>query len=202
MKIDYKTYSLDDKNYIKEETDKKIIVFGDTFNTGMSHYFGWKHRLNGSYKKTAHFTITKDGKIYNHFKSSYKSNYLDYNDWNNKSIVVLLENFNWLVKDEEKNKFITWFNDIYNTTTQVFEKRWRSYFHWEQYTEEQLQSSIDLVKKLCAEHNIPKNVIAHNTKVENLSDFEGILCKGNIDKHFTDLNPSWDFSEFKNKIEL
>ena len=109
---------------------------------------------------------------------------------------------NFLLKNNENSQFITWLGDIYNQESPIFEKRWRGYDHWIPYTKEQLDSTIILSKMLCEEFNIPLETFGHNTKVENISDFSGIVYKSNIDRHFTDISPAWDCIDFKNKIEL
>ena len=74
MIIDTTTYTLSDKHYIKEQTNKKQIVIGHTSTSQMRHVTKWENRLNGEYKKTAAFTISKDGNIYQHFDPIYFSN--------------------------------------------------------------------------------------------------------------------------------
>jgi hypothetical protein len=54
---------------------------------------------------------------------------------------------------------------------------------------------------LCDEFFIPKTIINHNTKIEGLAEYRGVIYKSNIEKHYTDLNPTWDCEEFKNKLE-
>ena len=56
MILDELKYVLSEKNYIKEETQKTQIVLGHTFNHEMRHFFGWQHRYNGKYNKTAAFS--------------------------------------------------------------------------------------------------------------------------------------------------
>jgi hypothetical protein len=201
MIIDNQKYKLTDNNFTPIECIKKQIIFGNTFNHNMKHVIGWEKRHNGKYNKTAAFTIDAAGLVYEHFNPSFHSNYFDSKTLNIKSIVILLENDGWLLKDEEKNQFITWIGDIYNKPNEVFEKRWRTYKYWAPYTQEQIDSAAKLVIKLCDELGIPKNVIGHNTKVELIDEYEGVLYKSNLDKNYTDLSPAWDFEGFKNKIE-
>lgn len=201
MVLNENTYVLTENNYVKEETQKKQIVLAHTFNDNMRHFIGWKNRYNGNYKKTAAFTIDAAGFIYKHFEPKYKSKFFETEDLNDKSIVILLENFGWLDKDTEKNRYITWLGDIYNKTSDVVNKRWRNNKYWDSYTTEQFDSALNLVSNLCDEFNIPKNVISHNTKINNFFDYSGVLYKSNLNKNYTDLNPSWDFDKFKQKLE-
>lgn len=200
MVIDDKSYSLTSKNFIPIETPKKHIIIGNTFNHDMQHVIGWKTRFNGLCKKTAAYTISKDGKIFQHFNPKFFGKSLVNESLNTKSIVILLENDGWLLKDSEKNQFITWLGDIYNGD-EIFEKRWRGIEYWCPYTEAQVESAIYLTKKLCAEFKIPFSTPTHNTKIDKLVNYQGVLYKSNLERYYTDVNPSWDFIRFKNEIE-
>ncbi len=201
MLIDDITYKLLPNNYIPVECEKKLIILSHTFNNNMRHFIGWQNRYNGIYKKTAAFTISKSGLIYKHFDAKFYSRFLKNHDLNSKSIIILLENDGWLVKDNEKDEFLTWIGDIYKQPSEVIEKRWRGYTFWDPYTKEQLDSVVKLVKKLCKDFNIPFKVIGHNTKIDKFNEYQGVLYKSNIEKFYSDLNPSWSFELFKNKIE-
>jgi hypothetical protein len=201
MIIDDKTYALDVNNYVPIETNKRQIVIGHTFNHDMRHVTGWKLRYNGYYKKTAAFTISAAGLIYKHFEPKYYSNYLNNYDLNTKTIVILMENDGWLIKDSENNQFLTWVGDIYKQPTEVVEKRWRGLKHWAPYSQEQMESAANLVRLLCDEYNIPISAISHNTKIDRKFEQHGILYKSNLEKYHTDLNPTWNCELFKNKLE-
>lgn len=202
MIIDQTTHKLPNDNYIAVEYPKSHIVFGHTFNHDMRHVLGWLHRYHGKYKKTAAFTIAYDGTIYNHFNPKYYSKILKNDEQDKKTIVILLENDGWLLKDVKNNAFITWTGDIYRQQNDIVEKRWRDYSMWAPYTEKQFDSAIGLVKMLCEQFNIPLTSINHNTKIDSLVDYKGVICRSNLEKHFTDLSPAWDFERFKNKLEL
>lgn len=189
-------------NYISIETPKSQIVLGHTFNNNMKHIIGWLHRYNGFYKKTAAFTIGIDGVIYKHFDPKFYSRYFNKEIQDKKSIIILLENDGWLIKDNEKNEFITWVGDIYNKENGVNAKKWRGYEYWSSYNEKQMESVSLLINMLCEEFDIPKVAMNHNTKVDDLNDFKGILYKSNLDKHCTDLSPAWDCIELINKLVI
>jgi hypothetical protein len=201
MIINNSKYPISDKNYIQIETIKKQIVIGHISENEKNNFAKWTNRLNGNYTKTAPFTINKKGNVYKHFDPIYCSNILGNNDLDKKSIVILLENDGWLIKDFEKNKYINWIGYIYNKPEEIVEKKWRNYFYWAPYTNEQFNSTLELVNKLCEDFYIPKVAISHNTKIDDLDNFSGILYKSNLEKHFTDLSPAWDFEMFKYKLE-
>ena len=202
MLIDGEKYILPIDNYISIESLKKQIVLAHTFNHNMNHFKGWLHRHNKQYKKTAPFTIDRAGFIYKHFDPKYQSKFFNNIELDNKSIVILLENDGWLSKNDEKDEFITWIGDIYKQPSQVINKKWRGHEYWSTYTEEQLESVVKLVSSLCEEFFIPMVSVSHNTKIDDLGDYKGVIYKSNLEKHYTDLNPTWDFDTFKNKIEL
>lgn len=198
MKIN-ETYLLPKNNYFEVENIKKQIIIGNTFNHDMRHIIGWLNRFNGKYKKTAAFTIDAAGIVYKHFEPSYQSEYFSDLELNNKSIVILLENDGWLTKNTENNEFISSQGYIYKGEN-IFYKKWRDYNYWSPYTEEQMKSLVLLSKELCKEFFIPLAAMTHNTKVEDLENYKGILYKSNLAKHYTDVSPAFDFDYFINNI--
>jgi len=201
MVIDNKTYKLTEDNYIPVKSIKKQIIVGHTSNNNMKHFIGWQNRRNGLYKKTAPYTIDIDGKIYEHFNPKYQSRYFNNIDLDSKTIIILLENNGWFEKTKDNLNYINWIGDIYNGVNGVIEQRWRDKHFWEKYNEKQVDSLIFLVKKLCGEFFIPKDAIEHNTKIGFFDDYEGVLYKSNLERNYTDLNPSFDFISFKEKIK-
>lgn len=195
-------YKLPDKNYINEETEKTRIVIGNTFSVDMNHYLGWTKRLNGGFKRTANYTVMLDGTVHEHFSPKYYSTYLNDKNLNKTSIIILLENQGWLVKDLfDENKYISYVGHIYNGSD-VTEKRWRNYKYWSTYSESQMESLSGLVKKLCNDFKIPLKVVSHNTNFEGVEKYNGITYRSNFEKFYTDVNPTWDFTKFKDNIEL
>lgn len=199
MIIDDQTYKLEEKNYVPIECIKKQIVIGNTYNSKMRHVIGWQKRNNGLHKKTAAFTIDAAGVVYKHFEPSFQSKYFSTLEQNTKSIVVLLENDGWLTRNLPDERFYTWKGNIYNGI--VVGKLWKGFNKWATYTQEQIDSCVELVDSLCEEFFIPKTVIGHNTKIDNISEYNGVLYKSNIAKHFFDVSPAWNCEEFKNKLE-
>lgn len=199
--IDTQSFILPENNFIKSETIKKQIIIGHTGSLNMNHFNKWLYRLNGNYLKTAAYTIDINGKIIQHYDPIYTSKMLEDNELDNRSIFILLENEGWLMFDNKKNEYINWLGDIYKRELPVFEKRWRGYTYWAPYSDEQFNSTLKLVKKLCEEFYIPKFSITHNTKMDNIISFDGILYRSNIEKHYNDLSPAWNFEKFKTLIE-
>ena len=200
MIINEDKFVLSTKNYVEKENIKKQIVIGHTFNHDMRHAIGWLHRHNGHYKKTAAFSIDAAGFVYKHFDPKFQSEIFNDKHLDDRSIVILLENDGWLIKNN-KNEFITWNGDIYKKNPDIVRVKWRGYEHWAPYTTNQVESAGNLINHLCNDFSIPLNVISHNTKVAGLKDYEGVIYRSNLDMNNTDLSPAFNFSDFKEMIE-
>ena len=201
MDINLEKYKLDDKNYYLTEFNKRQIVVGNSFSEKDYHIKGWQTRMGGDYKKTSTFTIFKNGEIHQHFEPSMYSDFLDNKSMDKKIISISMENQGWLQKDLTNNEYFNWVGNIYKKNKVVFEKRWRGYTYWDNYTKKQITACSELVRYLCDRYNIPKNCVGHNTYIDGIEYFEGVAYRSNYYKDSTDLNPSWDFRKFKELIE-
>ena len=198
--INFSSYTLTNKNYFSESHNKKYIVIGNTFNSGMNHFIGWKLRSNGSYKKVANYTIDVDGSIYEHFDPSKYSTFLPNSTHNKEIISILLSNKGWFDYDFTKKRYINCLGITYSGNS-LMEKRWRNHTYWDVYSEEQINSLSILVKELIYKFNIPNQILSHNTYVKDIHKYEGISYRSNWIKDSSDLSPSFNFEIFKNKIE-
>ena len=116
-----------------------------------------------------------------------------------QSIIISLENLGWLEKEPLKNYHINWIGDIYKQ--KVFNKTWRDYFFWQPYPEEQIILTSKLCVKLTKETNIPLKSVEHNTKINGIEKFEGIVTKSNFDSDFTDVSPAFNFEIFNKYLK-
>jgi hypothetical protein len=64
-----------------------------------------------------------------------------------------------------------------------------------------MQSLVGLCENLCYDFKINKKFSGHNTKINGIKNFEGIVSRSNYDERFTDLSPSFDFEKFLKNIE-
>ena len=49
---------------------------------------------------------------------------------------------------------------------------------------------------------ITKEITGHNTKINGIEIFKGIVSRSNFDVNYTDVNPSFDFDKLRNIIEI
>ena len=160
---------------------------------------GLKYRKNGEYEKIPNYFITKEGKVLNLISDDSYSKFFSDSDVNRNSIVICLENLGWLNKTPLGLSYSNWIGDIYSKT--IFERKWKDKIFWEPYSEEQLSSLVELSKKLLTKFSIDNKFIGHNTKVDGVKLFNGIVCRSNYNSRYTDISPAFQYEKFKNLIE-
>jgi N-acetyl-anhydromuramyl-L-alanine amidase AmpD len=198
MVIDKETYKLSENNYFKEEYTKKQIVIGHTGRRGMYHYSSWINRHNGKYKKSAAFTIDKDGKIYQHYDPKYYSEFISLYDMAPFTIPITLTNEGWLLRDNVNDRYYDWLGHNYILEDDdIVGKRWRNKEFWVKYPSQQLESLRKLTDKLCHDFNIKNDCIGHTAFNEDVDIYEGITFKSNYYQEVTDISPAFDMDIFK-----
>jgi len=178
---------------------KYQIILIHTSRNAENYLQSLKYRYNGKFKKIPNYLITKNGKILQLLTNNEYSEMFSNGNVNKNSIVICLENLGWLQKEPLKDYYVNWIGDIYKG--KAFEKKWRDYFFWDPYTEEQINSTVELSKKLFEELGIRKNIIGHNTKINGIEKYEGVTTRSNYESIFTDVSPSFSFEEFIKKVD-
>lgn len=181
-----------------KQKKKKQIILCHTSREVEEYLTSLKFRYNSKYDKIPNYVITKNGTVLQLLPDDGHSNYFLEPNINRNSIVVCLENLGWLEKKQLTNYHINWKGSIYNQ--EVYEKKWRDFFFWEPYSEEQVNSTAELCLHLTEILKIKKNCVGHNTRIDGVEHFEGIVSKSNFDSRFTDLNPSFNFDTFNKLI--
>ena len=199
MMSDENVIKFGDFNYEGEEKNKSQIILSHTSRVATDYINALKYRYGKKYNKVPNYIITRDGKIIELLEPKKYSKYINDENISKKSITVSLENLGWLEKEPLKNRYINWIGNIYNGKT--FERKWRDYFLWQPYTEIQIDSTILICKKLMEDFNISKKCVGHNTKVNGVNQFDGIVTRSNYTTDVTDLSPAFDFDYFKKNIE-
>ncbi len=179
--------------------NKKQIILTHTSRNVLNFLQSLKYRLNGTYKKIPHYLVCRDGKVLKLLNDEECPKFFMDESLNKRSIIVSLENLGWLEKQPLKNYHINWIGDIYKE--KVVEKKWRDYFFWQPYTEEQIDSLANLCKELLIKFEINKKCVGHNTKVKGVETYLGILTRSNFDEFSTDLSPAFNFECFLKKLE-
>ena len=182
-----------------KQKKKKQIILCHTSREVEEYLTSLKVRYNSKYDKIPNYLVTKNGKILQLLPDEGHTNFFSEDNINRNSIIVCLENLGWLEKKPLTNYYINWKGSIYNQ--EVYEKKWRDFFFWEPYSDEQVKSTAELCSHLTEILKIKKGCIGHNTKFEGIEHFEGIVSKSNFDGKYTDLNTSFNFGDFFKLLE-
>lgn len=180
------------------ESNKTQIVLGHTSREIEYFIYSLYNRRKGHFIKIPNYIISRVGVINEILPPEKYAEYSYLKKINETSIIILLENLGWLEKEPLKNHYINWIGDIYKGKT--VDRKWRDYYHWEPYSDIQIEQTAILCKDLMRRFNIPFEFVGHNTKVSGVEKFSGILTKSNFDGNCTDLSPAFNFDKFKNYI--
>lgn len=181
------------------ENNKKQIILTHTSRNIENYLMSLKYRFNGKFKRIPHYIVSRNGKVLNLLSNESVSEYIPNSSTNKNSIIICLENLGWIHKEPLKETYINWIGDIYKG--EVFERKWRDYFFWQPYTEIQIEKVAKLCRKLLDDMLIQDEIIGHNTRINGIEKFEGILTRSNFDSESTDVSPAFDFELFKKKFE-
>lgn len=182
-----------------KQKKKKQIILSHTSRDVETYLMSLKYRYNGKYDKIPNYVVDRKGNILQLLKDNEHSNYFTDPNVNRNSIIICLENLGWLEKEPLKNSHINWIGNIYKE--KIYDKKWRDYFFWQPYTEIQLKNTAELCKELFKSQSIKQECIGHNTKINGVERYEGIVTRSNFDSDFTDVSPAFNFVEFLNYIE-
>jgi N-acetyl-anhydromuramyl-L-alanine amidase AmpD len=181
-------------NIIKRKSKKTQIYLYDTQRRVDDFIMKIKFRQDGKYDDIPHYIITKQGKIIKLFDTNYSSKTFGTPAVDNKMIKIALENLGWLNKNTITGVLYNWIGDPYRAEPYI--KKWRNYYFWDTYTDDQLNSLVELSKELCKNHNIPYQTVPSQGYLSNAIKFTGIVCKSNFLNIYTDINPSFNFNIF------
>ena len=183
-----------------KQKKKNQIILTHTGRNVENYLDSLLYRCNGKFDRIPNYVIKKNGDILQLMDNIEHTNYFNEPNINRNGIIISLENLGWLEKQPLKNYYVNWIGDIYKGIP--FERKWRDYFFWDKYTSSQLESLAFLTKKIMNEMKITKEISGHNTKINGVEMFKGIVSRSNFDVNYTDVNPSFDFDKFRNILEI
>jgi N-acetyl-anhydromuramyl-L-alanine amidase AmpD len=184
---------------VGKQKKKHQIILTHTSRNFNDYLQSLKFRLNGKYKKIPNYIITREGKILQLLGNNEHSEFFKDPNINRNSIIISLENLGWLQKEPLTDHYINWIGDIYKG--KVFERKWRDYFFWQPYTESQIENLGKLCNELFKTVKIKPQIIEHNTKINGIEKYVGIITKSNFDVNFTDVSPAFKFNDLLKYIE-
>jgi N-acetyl-anhydromuramyl-L-alanine amidase AmpD len=184
---------------VGKQKKKHQIILTHTSRNINDYLQSLKFRFNGNFKRIPNYIITREGKIIQLLGNTEHSEYFKDPNINRNSIIISLENLGWLQKEPLTDHYINWIGDIYKG--EVFKKKWRDYFFWQPYTETQIENLGLLCKELFEIGNIKPQIIEHNTKINGIEKYCGVVTKSNFSIDYTDVSPAFEFNELLKNIE-
>jgi len=198
MHIDKETYPTTDNNHYKNQSVKTQIVIGISLRKEHFHLTRLKHKEYGKSKKWNTYTISREGDVYEHYDNIFHSDYLGIKIGDKQSISIVLENMGCLFQTST-GKHINWLNEFCEPVN-VIKREWTGYVYWEKFPEIQIKNLVQLCKKLCKQHSIPKKCIEFNTYHKDISKFRGIVFRSNYIEDSSDLNPLINIEKFNEML--
>lgn len=194
MKIDKKTYKINDINYHKEVTKKNQIVISFSLRKNHNHIIRLQHKEFGLSKRWNTYTVGRNGDVFQHYNDKYYSEYLNVGDGDKQSISIVLENMGSLIP-LNNDIYVNWLNETCDIEN-VVDRSWLGYSHWEKINDIQLNNLVELCVTLCEKHKIPKRCIDFNHYHKDISKYKGIVFAGNYIDDSCDINPLFDINQF------
>jgi hypothetical protein len=198
MQIDELTYKTKEINRYKTQSPKTQIVLATSLRKNSYHITRLLHKEFGKTKKWNTYTISRSGLIYKHFDPKHHSDFLGIKEADKQSISIVLENMGSLFETAD-GKHINWINEICEEDRMV-KRNWMGYNYWENFTEEQIKSTVELCKQLCDEFGIPKVLIDFHHYHKDTLKFKGIVFRSNYIEDSSDMNPLFDINKFNEMI--
>jgi len=183
-----------------KQKKKNQIILTHTGRNVENYLASLLYRCNGKFDRIPNYVIKKNGEVLQLLDNIEHTNYFNEPNINRNGIIISLENLGWLEKQPLENYYVNWIGDIYNGIP--YERKWRDYFFWDKYTNNQYESLTTLIKILMSEMKIPKEITGHNTKINGIEMYKGIVSRSNFDVNYTDVNLSFDFDKLRNIIEI
>lgn len=181
-------------NITKRKSRKTQIFLYDTQRRVDDFIMKLKYRNDGEYDDIPHYIVTKSGKVLKILDTNYSTKTFGTKNIDNKLVKIAVENLGWLNKNTITGVLHNWIGDPYRSEPYI--KKWREFYFWDRYTEEQIKSLVTLCKMTCKEHNIPYQTVPSQGYLSNVIKFTGIVCKSNFLNIYTDINPSFNFNNF------
>jgi hypothetical protein len=191
-------FELSNDLILKSKTNKKQIVLTNTSYPINDYLTRIKLRYNKKYNKVPAYTIDRSGTLFFHFNPENISNFFENEFLNKTAIPISLENVGWLDYIEDKNIYVDWRGIEYKGN--VIKKNWRNKKYWAEYTDEQINTLLELIDYLCIQHSISKNFVGNNVFMDDADKFNGILNRSNFNKNYHDLTPAFDFEKLTKEI--
>lgn len=219
-------WRLTEDQYFPVETQKTNICLHHTVGGSAKSTFDyWQSTPD---RIATSYLIERDGTIYEVFDPLYWAHHLGLKMprnviYNKRTIGIELAGEGGLKSGQELNiqsgttkfdpEYLYAFNGnkklyhLFNDKNKFFDLpvKFRGYFYFDNYEDAQVDATCQLVKHLCAQFNIPKEIPVGPDQFRYdpqllLTNWAGIFTHTNVRADKSDLCPSWDWTYFQGKI--
>ena len=197
--IDKKTYRVNNKNRYSEVHKKKQILIASSLRKSNYHIVRLQNKEIGQSKRWCTYSISRDGKVYEHYDPKYYSDFINDKSIDKHIISIVLENMCVLFKTP-KGVLINSLNEVCDEENSGL-KNWIGKTHWETYPDKQMKSLVRLIKYLCDEFDIPKKLMQFHYHHEKTNMFNGIVFRSNYDEESSDVNPFMDIDKLNKMLK-
>jgi len=199
MHIEKELHKIPTTNHYKTKTAKTQIILATSMRKDHFHITRLQYKEYGKTKKWNTYTISRDGTVYQHYEDKFHTDFLDIKIGDKQSVSIVLENMGYLFRTPD-NMYINWLNEVCDNEN-VVEMKHEGYNYWEKFTNEQLESLVELCKTVCETHNIPKVCVEFNHYHKDISKFRGIVFRANYIEESTDKNPFFNIPKFNEMLK-
>jgi len=200
MVIDKETYKVKTINRYKAKSPKRQILLALSLRKKNYHIIRFQHKEFGKTKSWCTYTITRKGKVYEHFNPEYHSDFTHIKKADIQLISVVLENMGNLYKNESGN-YVNWINEVCPIEN-VGEKKKNKNQYWEKFPKEQIKSTVELCQILSKRFGIQPLLIEFNDYHKDINKFKGIVFRSNYLRDSGDINPFFDIEEFNELLNV
>lgn len=198
MEIDKKTYKIKPENYYKTRLSKNQIVLGISLRKDHNHITRLQHKDYGKSKKWNTFTVSRDGEVFQHYNEKHHTDFIGIKEVDKKCISIVLENMGCLFKIPSEN-YVNWLNEPCDKKI-VLKKNWLGYEYWENFTNKQIENTIELCRYLCETYNIPEKIIDFHYFHKDIGKFRGIVFRSNHIESSGDMTPLFDIPKWNEML--
>jgi N-acetyl-anhydromuramyl-L-alanine amidase AmpD len=199
LRIDSDTYKTEEESHYKTQIAKTQIILATSLRKDGNHIIRLQNKDYHKTKKWNTYTVSRAGEIYQHFDPKYHSDFLGDKEADKKSISIVLENMGALFI-APNNKYINWLNEVCEPEN-IEQKEWRGYNYWEKFTDEQIENTALLCRRLCDDFVILRTCIEFHDYNKDTHKFRGIVFRSNYIEDSSDINPLFNISKFNEMLQ-
>lgn len=202
LHIDRRTLALPPDQYVRQRTEKDLVVLHHTAGGSDASSVSWW--LRDPKRIATAFVIGRDGDVFQCFDPHFWAWHLGIGgSIEKRSIGIELANWGGLTK--KGRRYVNWAGrEVDPDDVLDFGQAWRGYRYWEAYTDEQVEAAIELTRRLVALHGIDPDVAPSQLgapDVRRYRRFRGVIAHHHVRADKSDVHPGFPWGRLTHAIE-